>query len=391
MPGLISTKSASIHRALKRPIANVYSLSNLVSFEVFVNTTIRELCDQLDKVYTEQAVPKTCDLAFWLQAFAFDALGQLTFSKHYGFMERAEDVEGIMDSIWKHFEKVSLVGQIPWIDTLLRINPLISKISKKPISPIAKFAIARMQERKIRSQTEEDIVNNRDLLSRFLEAQAKNPETPPYALMSWVTGNITAAGDTTATILRTIFYYLLKHSNTLETLRNEIETATKSGSISQPVAWHEIKALKYLDACILEAQRIHAPVGLHLERVVPKEGATISGQYLKGGTVVGINAWVVHRDTEIFGNDVDVWRPDRWIDCTEGQRVKMEKALFTFGAGARVCIGKNFSLLVIYKVVPSLLQRFEVSLKDPTATWTVENRWFVVQRDFPVSLKKLAL
>jgi hypothetical protein len=290
MEGLISTKSASIHRALKRPISNVYSLSNLVSFEVFVDTTIREFCDQLDKLYAEQAVPKTCDLAFWLQAFVFDALGQLTFSKPYGFIEQAKDVEGIMDSIWKHFEIVSLVGQMPWIDTFLHINPFLSKIRKKVVSPIAKFAIARIQERKIRSQTEEDTVNDHDLLSRFLEAQAKNPETPPYALMSWVTGNITAAGDTTATILRTIFYYLLKHPDTLETLRNEIGTATKLGRISQTATWQEIKSLKYLDACVLEAQRIHAPVGLHLERVVPKEGATISGQYLKGGTVVGINA-----------------------------------------------------------------------------------------------------
>ena len=34
--------------------------------------------------------------------FAFDVMGELTFSKRLGFLERAEDVDGIMTSIWNH-------------------------------------------------------------------------------------------------------------------------------------------------------------------------------------------------------------------------------------------------------------------------------------------------
>jgi cytochrome P450 len=39
----------------------------------------------------------------------------------------------------------------------------------------------------------------------------------------------------------------------------------------------------------------------------------------------------------------------------------MVRATFTFGAGSRTCIGKNVSLLEIYKVMPSLFWRYEVS------------------------------
>ena len=35
-------------------------------------------------------------------------------------------------------------------------------------------------------------------------------------------------------------------------------------------------------------------------------------------------------------------------------------AVLQFGAGHRVCIGKNISYLEVYKVVPELLRRFEV-------------------------------
>ncbi|KAI9645309.1 hypothetical protein NHQ30_006045 [Ciborinia camelliae] len=314
-----------------------------------------------------------------------------TFSKPYGFVEKGKDIEGIMGDIWSHFERVSLIGQMPWIDTFLRINPLLSKLRPQPVSPIAKFSMARIQERKIRGEQGTSEVNDRDLLSRFLEAQAQNPGTPPFSLFSWIAGNITAGSDTTATILRSFFYYLLKNPATLQTLMSEITAARRAGRLSNPPTWKETQDLRYLNACVMEAQRIHAPIGLHLERVVPKEGATLCGKYIKAGTVVGIDAWVVHRDPGTFGDDADKWRPERWIDCTEEQRARMDRAIFTFGAGSRVCVGKNFSLLIIYKLLPTLLQRFEISLADPHATWTVENRWFVVQRDLLVNLKRSAV
>ena len=329
MPGLISAKDSNLHRSLKRPISNIYSMSNLVSFEKFVDSSIERLCHQLDTSYAENTHSKQCDLSFWLQAFVFDTLGDLTFSQPYGFVEQGTDIESIMGDIWSHFKRVSLVGQMPWIDTFLRINPLLSKLRPQPISPIAKFSMARIQERKSRGEQSVGEVNDRDLLSRFLIAQAQDPKTPPFALFSWIAGNITAGSDTTATVLRSLFYYLLKNPATLRTLMSEITAARRAGLLSNPPTWKETQDLRYLNACVMEAQRIHAPVGLHLERVVPKEGATLCGKYVQAGTVVGINAWVVHRDTRTFGDDVDIWRPERWIDCTETQRARMDRAIFT--------------------------------------------------------------
>ena len=39
----------------------------------------------------------------------------------------------------------------------------------------------------------------------------------------------------------------------------------------------------------------------------------------------------------------------------------MDGNMFQFGAGSRTCIGKNISLLEVYKLVPSFLRRFEVT------------------------------
>lgn len=49
---------------------------------------------------------------------------------------------------------------------------------------------------------------------------------------------------------------------------------------------------------------MHPGVGLPLERVVPPEGLKLpDGRFIAAGTAVGMNAWVVHREKEIFDPD----------------------------------------------------------------------------------------
>jgi cytochrome P450 len=181
-----------------------------------------------------------------------------------------------------------------------------------------------------------------------------------------------AGSETTAISLGAVFYFLLKNPSKLAKLTAEIDAAAKSGLFSDGqtglVTFHEAQKLEYLDACIKEAFRLHPAAGLPLERIVPPQGAEIAGHFVKGGTLVGCSAWVIHRRPEIFGEDVDVYTPERWLaregfdKAEEERRIKgMDGMMIQFGMGPRTCIGKNISLLEIYKLVPSFLRRFEVS------------------------------
>ena len=90
--------------------------------------------------------------------------------------------------------------------------------------------------------------------------------------------------------------------------------------------------------------RLHPSVGLTMPRVVPAGGTTISGFYFPEGFRVGINGAVVQYDTDVFGPDAEVFRPERWL---EGDSARMEKTMLVFGAGGRTCIGKNVSFLFL--------------------------------------------
>ena len=148
------------------------------------------------------------------------------------------------------------------------------------------------------------------------------------ALLIWTSSNITAGSDTTAILLRTVFHQLLTHPDTMRRLMDELDSAAATGNLEPMASWKQTRSLPYLDACIKEAGRIHPPFGLPLERVVPPDGAEVCGKYIKGGTIVGMNAWVVHRNMEIFGQDCDKWRPERWF-CDQEERKKMEASILT--------------------------------------------------------------
>ncbi|KAL8766518.1 MAG: hypothetical protein Q9209_006734 [Squamulea sp. 1 TL-2023] len=386
MPGLFNTQDENLHRVLKKPIANIYSMSNLVSFEPYVNSTMSVFFKELDERFAKPG--RVCDLGVWLQRFAFDVIGEITFSRRLGFLEGAQDVDGIMHSIWHHFEKAAPVGQIPWVDKLWKKNRLLAWFSPPPTSPVVKFATERANERNEKSDLADSTLNSRDFLSRFMEAKSKDERVPDWALTAWTTSNVLAGSDTTAILLRTILYNLLRHPTSLQQLQSELQQAAETGKLSNDVvAWSEAIDLPFLDACIKEAGRLHPPFGLQLERIVPAGGAVICEKRFAAGTVVGISAWVAHRDKSVFGPNASTWDPNRWLCKDEGRRRLMERSLLTFGAGHRSCIGKNISHLEVYKLIPTLLRKYEITLADPGQEWHVENCWFVVQSGFNVYLR----
>lgn len=188
-----------------------------------------------------------------------------------------------------------------------------------------------------------------------------------------------AGSDTTAASLRAVFYYLCQNPTAHRKLLKEIDESDSKGELSDPVTFAEAQSLKYLQAVIREALRMHPAVGLLLERVVPKGGAEVSDIWLPEGTIVGINPWVAARDRSVYGGDADDFKPERWLEADEQQLRLMERNFLAFGSGTRTCLGKNISLLEMSKLIPQLLRCFEFALSNPEEPWQLHDFWFVRQ------------
>jgi Cytochrome P450 len=150
------------------------------------------------------------------------------------------------------------------------------------------------------------------------------------AVTAWTFSNIIAGSDSTGVVMRTVWYNLLAHPSSLRRFHEELLEAERKNALTRPLpTWNEVRDLPYLDACINEAVRLHPPFCLPFERVVPEGGVTICGQYFARGTVVGISPYVVNRHRPTFGEDADVWRPERWLGHSEEHKRMLEQSMLT--------------------------------------------------------------
>ncbi|KAH8894025.1 cytochrome P450 [Thozetella sp. PMI_491] len=392
---LFTTLNEAWHARIKRPVANAYSMTTLVEYEPLVDRTIRSLFHQLDVRFANHHVP--CPMFEWLQYYAFDVIGELTCSSSFGFLKDGRDVDGIIEQLNQAMDYNASIGQMPWLDYWLKKNPIWARIAR-PTGPVARFARQKLNERlseqeKISSSEKQPVSYTLDFVDRFLRAKETHPDTVDDAqVLSYMITNMFAGSDTTAISLRAILYYTLKHPNVYDKILEELDEAHAAGRLSEPATWRECQQLPYFQAVVQEALRLHPAVGLILERLVPTEGLRLSdGTMLPAGTIVGASPWVMHRDRVSFGTDVDRFRPERWLQ-TQGEsdedyqtRLKvMNGATFTFGKGHRTCIGKNISLLEIYKLLPSLFWRYKLSFVVPDTHWKIRNSWFVRQEGMDV-------
>ncbi|KAF4929590.1 Pisatin demethylase [Colletotrichum viniferum] len=385
LSNLFNELHPKVHSAMRRQVANVYSMSNMVSYEPYVD----ECTDIFAKRFTECSENgRVIDLGHWFQCYALDVIGKITFSKRFGCLDDGGDPQGVIKALDEVLTFSTTVGVYP------KLFPFFFNILKyfgssggepRGSAYIVQCSIDQVAASRLEEKPKE---GPQDFISKLVQMQRERPETIDDAAIQTAGGtNIGAGSDTTAISLSGIMYYLCKNPRTLEKLRKELDDAEAEGSISNPITFREAQALPYLQAVIKESLRLHPATGLTMPRVVPEGGRQLAGSFFPAGNVVGINAWIAHHNKEVFGHDADDFRPERWIDSSKGQKSAMESYFFAFGQGSRTCIGKNISLLEVSKAIPRVVQNFDLILEKED-DWKCTNYWFVKPRDFFVRVKK---
>ena len=292
---------------------------------------------------------------------AFDVVGEFTLSHRFGLLEAGEDIGGMLGDINKEVNYRYFIVNMPWLDHLLRKN-LVYAYFNKPSNKFAAHAFNLVQQRR----AEEKTGGQEDFMDRYLKAQRDHPEiVTDNTLISYVSMNFLAGSDTTAAVLRSVVYYVLKNPAVHRKLQDEIDAMCDEFPVPNATA----VGLPYLDAVVHEALRIHPILNVLQERIVPEGGVTLpSGTTLPAGTVACMTAWTLHWDKTIYGDDSEVFKPERWLPYDDeapeaaAERItNMKRHDFAFSHGPRVCIGRYIALMEIYKVVPTMFGLLDVS------------------------------
>ena len=371
---LFSTTDTKWHDNLRRCVSIAFSMTASVQYEAQVNDTTNVFLQQIEKRFAgKHGKAGVIDFSNWLHFFTDDAITNITYGTRIGHMEAGEDVDGILAYMYTLVRKTIIMAQVPDLDLVFRKNPVRMWLNRHgwfnpPPSKSVTFAVERQQarrqllaERKVGGDSGEQT-----LTDKFIHAAEAHPDVMgDNEVLAMGLSIIAAGSDTTAISLSAVFYYLLKNPDCYRKLTEEIDAAFSAKPAQNPppssISFADAQRLPYLSACIKEAFRLHPASRWFPERVVPAQGHTICGERIPGGTVVGVSAWVLHRNTDIYGEDVETFRPERWMVADTEKVRERDRMLSSFGSqGHYVCLGKNIALLEMYKVVAAVIRHFEV-------------------------------
>ena len=218
----------------------------------------------------------------------------------------------------------SLLGKWAW----LAHSPQFSRNCQTVHNYVDRFVQKRLRDGPQPAGTKQKFV--------LLDELAKYTQDP-LILRSETLHILSAGRDTTGALLGWIFYFLARHPHVFEKLRNVIAVHFGGG-----IDFASMKSCDYLHACINEAFRIAAVIPI-MERVSTEDTTLPRGGGLDGtkpvfiprGRRVVISNYAMQHRADIWGADVEDFKPERW----EGRQVGWE--FIPFGGGARKCVGRE--------------------------------------------------
>jgi hypothetical protein len=278
------------------------------------------------------------DLDFWVTGFAYDVVGALGFWEPFNFMSSGTDQQGIMDSVLADFIKMGSMGHVPgqmiWYSDC--IAKAISRyMGNDSVSAYGKFVSGI--DKRILDRRERGKVERRDMLQYFFEAKTDAGLPLPYGdILSECRNVIGAGADTTSIGIKAVLGYLLQNPNHLAELRRAIEDYyNMNGLPNHEITYNQCLEIPLLQAVIKESTPLHPSIMFQLPRYVPPEGVTIAGSFIPGRHAISMSPRSHNRSKDIFGEDADEWRPERWLE-DESKTKYMDSLLTTVSRRSRI-------------------------------------------------------
>ncbi|KAF2800716.1 cytochrome P450 3A4 [Melanomma pulvis-pyrius CBS 109.77] len=245
---------------------------------------------------------------------------------------------------------------LPW-----KLNERV-KITSDSLKKICRDFVQEKRAR-MKMESEEHV----DILSTMIRSNNFSDDGIVDQLLTFL-----AAGHETTSSALTWATHLLSINPSIQTrLRNEIHTA-----IPSPKALLDpnfdiaslLESLPYLNAVCNETLRIYPTIPV-TSRVALRD-TSINGQFVPKGTITFIVPIATNRLPQLWGDDAEEFKPERWIDAESGRATNNGGAdsnysFLTFLHGPRSCIGEKFARAEMRALIAAFCGSFEMEMANP--------------------------
>ncbi|KAL2108140.1 hypothetical protein VUR80DRAFT_4184 [Thermomyces stellatus] len=344
---LFTTRDTVAHDRLKAKMSFGYGGRENPTLEASIDTQLAAWVDLIRRKYISVGAElEPIDMAITEQYFTLDSLSNVAYGDAFGFLAADGDMFDYISETEKLVPFLALSGEVPWAGKVLLSSTFLKLFGPKTTDKsgfgvILKLAYDLTQARHAPSAQDE-----RDMLGAFIRHGVGKRD-----YVAEVPFQIVAGSDTTATAIRGTLRSLMAGPHAYQNLQREIDDAVTNGTISKPIRAEEARKLPHLQAVIYEGLRINI---------------TFSGL----------------RSSAVFGNDAGLFRPERWLEIDEAERVRWRQHVeLVFGSGRWGCSGKPVAFLELIKVSVELFRRFDMQLVYPGRPMETVNKNMFFQKN----------
>ncbi|MBU6245581.1 MAG: cytochrome P450 [Actinomycetales bacterium] len=163
---------------------------------------------------------------------------------------------------------------------------------------------------------------------------------------------IVAGHETVASALTWALALLAHHPQAQQQLQQEADQAASRPALGM----EDLDALPFARAVIDETLRLYPPAWLITRSALGEDD--LAGFRVPAGALVILSPWLLHRHPRLWP-DAEAFRPGRFLDGSADRL-----GFIPFGAGPRLCIGRDFSYVEAVVMLTRIAAAFSIEPAD---------------------------
>uniref|UniRef100_A0ACD6A406 Uncharacterized protein n=1 Tax=Avena sativa TaxID=4498 RepID=A0ACD6A406_AVESA len=299
----------------------------------------------------------SCELDIWpeLRNLTGDVLSRVAFGSSYlegmrVFHLQEEQAERLMSAIWTTAHPAFLYLPI-------KNNRRMHQINKEIETIIRGIIVERIQAMNEGGCTRQDLLDM--MLESNLSGIEGNDKSSSGMTIEEAIHHLKflyfAGMDPSAVLLTWTIVMLSMHPEWQERAREEVLGLFGK---NKPT-YEDMSRLKIVTMILREVLRLYPPTA-QMKRKTIKE-VELGGVRYPAGVMIDIPILLMHHDIDNWGNDVHEFKPERFANGV-AEASKNPGAFIPFGAGPRICVGQNFTMLEGKMAICMILQHFQFEL-----------------------------
>lgn len=213
-------------------------------------------------------------------------------------------------------------------------------------------AVSRMMR-----QRRQEPGQSSDMLDLLIKARDEHGVgLSPAEIRDEIVTFIVAGHETVASALAWAWLLLAHNPDVQERVHEEARRAMGT----EPTR-STLRELPFTRAVLDETMRLYPPAWVITRRALGADDLP-GGVAIPAGSLVILSPWLLHRHPDVWP-DAETFHPDRFLDAYD------REAYIPFGAGPRLCIGRDFAYLEGVLMLAMLSARFRVTPADESLPW----------------------